>query len=85
MLASVATNNAYASHVLFNISHPDRIGTLIGLLCNATPNLKVLVIKILEHFINVLPPDLFEDAVRLMTTGIHKNSYQSDLLSKVKT
>ena len=75
MLASVATNNAYASHILFNISHPQRIGCLIGLLCSATPNLKVLVIKILEHLINVLPPELFEEAVLIMTTGVHNKSY----------
>ena len=75
MLASVATNNAYASHILFNIAHPQRIGTLIGILCNATPPLKVLVIKILEHLINVLPPELFEESVLMMTTGTHAKSY----------
>lgn len=75
MLSSVSTNNAYASHILFNISHPQRIGTLIGILCNATPVLKILVIKILEHFINVLPPDLFEESVKIMVTGTNSSSY----------
>ena len=37
LISSVATNNAYASHILFNIAHPERIGTLIGILCNGTP------------------------------------------------
>jgi len=85
MLASVATNNAYASHILFNIAHPHRIGTLIGILCNANPSLKVLVIKILEHFINVLPPELFEESVKIMTTGSHAKSYQAMLMEKIQT
>lgn len=77
LIASVSTNSAYASHILFNISHPHRIGTLIGILCNGTPVLKVLVIKILEHLVNILPPELFEESVKIMTTGNNANSYQA--------
>lgn len=85
MIASVSTNNAYASHILFNISHPQRIGTLIGILCNGTPALKIVVIKILEHLIAILPPELFEESVKIMTTGPNAKSYQATLLDKVKT
>jgi hypothetical protein len=77
IISSVASNNAYASHILFNISHPSRIGTLIGILCNGTPQLKILVIKILEHLINILPPELFEESVKIMTTGPNAKSYQA--------
>lgn len=75
MIASVSTNSAYASHILFNISHPQRIGTLIGILCNGTPILKVLVIKIFEHLINILPPELFEESIKIMTTGTNAGTY----------
>ena len=65
-LASVATFNAYASHILFNIAHPDRIGTLISLLINGSPKIKMVTIKTLEHLILVLPPELFEESVKII-------------------
>lgn len=65
-LASVSGVNAYASHVLFNISHPNRIGTLIGILFNGSASLKVLVIKIFEHLVKILPPELFEESVKIV-------------------
>jgi|LauGreDrversion4_2_1035121.scaffolds.fasta_scaffold28330_6 hypothetical protein len=37
LLASVSTKNAFASHILFNIAHPQRIATLISLLCIGSP------------------------------------------------
>jgi hypothetical protein len=77
MLASVSSSNAVASHILFMIAHPKRIGTLIGILCNSTPNLKILVVKVLEHFVNVLPPELFEESVKIMTIGQHSKAYQT--------
>ena len=83
-IASVVTNSAYASHILFNISHPQRIGTLIGILCNGTPTLKVLAIKIFEHLINILPPELFEESIQIMTSGTNSSTYQAQLLDKVK-
>jgi len=85
LIASVATGSAYASHILFNIAHPQRIGTLIGILCNGAPALKMLVLKIMEHLVHILPPELFEEAVKIMTTGANAGSYQHQLLEKVQT
>lgn len=85
LIASVATGNAYASHILFNIAHPQRIGTLIGILYNGNPVLKILVIKILEHLIHILPPELFEESVKIMISGTNAKSYQATLLQKIKT
>ncbi len=45
--------------------------------------MKILSIKILEHLILILPPELFEEAVTLITSS--GKSYQSHLLSKIKT
>lgn len=67
MIASVSVKNAFASHILFSIAHPQRIATLISILCLGPPQLKVLVIKILEHLTLVLPPELFEESVILST------------------
>ena len=75
MIASVATGSAYASHILFNIAHPQRIGTLLSILCNGTPNLKILVVKIIEHLVNILPPELFEESVELITTNTNAKTY----------
>ena len=85
LIASVATGSAYASHVLFNIAHPQRIGTLVGVLCNGSPALKLLTVKVLEHLVLILPPELFEEAVKLMTSGVNAGSFQHQLLEKVTT
>ena len=37
MIASVSSRNAFASHILFNVSHPQRIATLISILCLGSP------------------------------------------------
>jgi hypothetical protein len=47
------------------------------------PSMKILVMKILEHLIMILPPELFEESVSLITTN--PKFYQSQLLSKIKT
>lgn len=77
LLASVSTKNAFASHILFNIAHPQRIATLISLLCLGNPQQKILIVKILEHLTVVLPPDLFEESVTLVTSGSNQRSYQA--------
>ncbi len=66
MIASVSIKHAFASHILFSIAHPQRIATLISILCLGNPQLKVLVIKIFEHLTMVLPPELFEESVNLI-------------------
>jgi hypothetical protein len=48
--------------------------------------MKILSIKILEHLILILPPELFEESVTLITSGPNnQRSYQSQILDKVKT
>jgi len=44
----------------------------------------MLVIKIFEHLIMILPPDLFEESVTLITSN-DSRSYPAHLLDKVKT
>lgn len=84
LISSVSTKNAFASHILFSIAHPQRIGTLISILALGNPSLKILAIKILEHLTLVLPPELFEESVNYITTGANERSFQAQILSKIK-
>jgi hypothetical protein len=45
--------------------------------------MKMLVIKILEHLIMILPPELFEESIILITSN--PRSYPANLLDKIKT
>lgn len=47
--------------------------------------MKVLVIKILEHLVMILPPELFEESVTLVTTGANSRSFQWQLLARIRT
>lgn len=84
LISSVSTKNAFASHILFSIAHPERIGTLISILALGNPALKILAIKILEHLTLVLPPELFEESVNYITTGANERSFQAQILGKIK-
>jgi|LauGreDrversion4_2_1035121.scaffolds.fasta_scaffold14290_3 hypothetical protein len=83
-IASISTKTAFASHIIFSIAHPQRIATLLSILILGNPSMKMLVIKILEHLIMILPPDLFEESVTLITSN-DSRSYPAHLLDKVKT
>lgn len=83
-IASISTKTAFASHIIFSIAHPQRIATLLSILILGNPSMKILVIKILEHLIMILPPDLFEESVTLITSN-DSRSYPAHLLDKVKT
>lgn len=45
--------------------------------------MKMLVIKILEHLIMILPPELFEESITLITSN--SRTYPAQLLEKIKT
>jgi hypothetical protein len=83
-IASISTKTAFASHIIFSIAHPQRIATLLSIRILGNPSMKMLVIKILEHLIMILPPDLFEESVTLITSN-DSRSYPAHLLDKVKT
>jgi hypothetical protein len=83
-IASISTKTAFASHIIFSIAHPQRIATLLSILILGNPSMKMLVIKIFEHLIMILPPDLFEESVTLITSN-DSRSYPAHLLDKVKT
>ena len=85
LIASISTQTAFASHIMFSIAQPQRVATLLSLLILGNPPMKLLVIKILEHLIMILPPDLFEESINLITTGANSRSYQAHLLDKIKT
>lgn len=77
LIASISTKTAFASHIMFSVSHPQRIATLLSLLVLGNPQMKMLSIKILEHLILILPPELFEESVTLITSGDNARSYQA--------
>jgi len=69
LIASISTKTAFASHIMFSIAHPQRIATLLSILVLGNPQMKILSVKILEHLILILPPELFEESVTLITSG----------------
>lgn len=83
LIASISTKTAFASHIMFSIAHPQRVATLLSILILGNPPMKMLVIKILEHLIMILPPELFEESITLITSNAR--SYPAHLLDKIKT
>jgi hypothetical protein len=75
LIASISTKTAFASHILFSIAHPQRVATLLSLLCLGNPQMKILAIRILDHLVMILPPELFEESVNIITTGGNSRSY----------
>lgn len=65
------------------VANPYHLSSLLNLLLLASPSVKILVLKILQHIVQIsLPFEVFEEAVRILTRD--ENSLAHRILHKIQ-
>lgn len=70
LFANVAAVSSHPKGMIKRIANPTQLGDLLKLLLIASPAVKIIVMRILQHLIRVdIPIELFETAVQQVSRG----------------
>lgn len=83
IFTSIATCSSHPLSMVQRVANPYHLSSLLNLLLLASPSVKIVVLKVLQHIVRIsLPFEVFEEAVRILTRD--KNSLAHRILHKIQ-
>ena len=82
IFTSIATCSSHPLSMVQRVANPYHLSSLLNLLLLASPSVKIVVLKVLQHIVRIsLPFEVFEEAVRILTRD--ENSLAYRILHKI--
>jgi hypothetical protein len=86
IFTSIATCSSRPLSMIQRVINPYYLSSLLHLLLVSSPQLKITVLKILQHIVQIqIPFDVFEEAVRVLTSDNKRWAHKLVHESKVET
>lgn len=83
IFTSIATCSSHPLSMVQRVANPYHLSSLLNLLLLASPSVKIVVLKVLQHIVRIsLPFEVFEEAVRILTRD--ENSLAYRILHKIQ-
>ena len=82
LFTSIAECSEKPLSMVQRVANPYHMSSLLNLFLLSSPQVKIVVLKIIQHIITIkIPAEVFEEAVQLLTRD--PNSLMSRILNKV--
>lgn len=82
IFTSIATCTSHPLSMVQRVANPYHLSTLFNLLLVSSPQIKILIIKIISHIVHIsIPKEVFEEAVRVLTR--HDTSLANKIINEV--
>lgn len=86
IFTSIATCSSRPLSMIQRVINPYYLSSLLHLLLVSSPQLKITVLKILQHIVQIhIPFEVFEEAVRVLTSDKKRWAYKLVHESKTET